>query len=147
VGYAPEILVTKFGNKQYAKFSVCVNEYWPESRTVRRKHWFNCIAFGDLVAYVREKVKKGSPIHVQGSMEQCKYVDKEGNKKSCMKLNALYITVLSQQMLDVLKEQDRNENPVNRPAQTHQPEFGVMLPGKRFFQSEIETAENLSIEA
>jgi single stranded DNA-binding protein len=108
VGSAPEVLATRTGNKLYAKFSVCVCEYWPDSRNVRRKTWFNCITFcPQLVKYVQRNMQKGSQVVVEGSMESHPYVDGNGAKKYCMKLHASEITVLTRQMLDVLREQER----------------------------------------
>ena len=148
VGRAPEFLVTKYGNKPYARFSVCVSEYWPNSRNVRRKTWFNCVAFGVHVGYIRQKMQKGSFVEVQGSMEQCRYTDKEGYRRTSMKLNVSYISVWSKQMLQVQRDSEREpEEPKYKISKDdYTPEVGELLPGQRFFNSEIDTPESHIIE-
>ena len=82
VGKDPVIVKTKDG-KDIANFSLAMNESWKGKDGVNqnRTEWVNISVFGGLASVIKNYVKKGSKLYVEGSLQTTKYLDKEG--KDC----------------------------------------------------------------
>ncbi len=75
-------------------FSVAVNEKFKKKtgEVVERVDFFNCVAFQKTAVNLAKYMKKGSPILVQGKLQQDRWEDKEtGKKRSAYKVIALRI--------------------------------------------------------
>ena len=79
VGQNPEIKSTQDG-KKIANFSIGISESWKDKYTGERKtktEWVKVVAFGNLAEIVKNYVKKGSKVYVEGSIQTRKWTDKE----------------------------------------------------------------------
>jgi len=110
VGKDPEIRATQDG-REIANFSLATTESWKDKNTGERKdktEWHNITAFGEVVGVIKNYVKKGSKLYIEGKIETSKYTDKEGVEKYATKI-VLQNYNSTLQMLDS-KGKDSNEN-------------------------------------
>lgn len=84
VGKDPEIRATKSG-KEIANLTLATSESWRDKSTGQREsrtEWHTIVIFSEgLVGIVKNYVKKGSKIYVEGSLQTRKWTDKAGNDK------------------------------------------------------------------
>ncbi len=79
-------------------FDIAVNKNYKDKATGewREKATFvGIVAWGPMGERSGEKLKKGSPVHVEGSLESSEYTDREGNKRKSLKINAKRIQFLA----------------------------------------------------
>jgi single-strand DNA-binding protein len=79
VGNEPEIRQTQDG-RTVANFSVATSESWKDKNSGEKKEkteWHRITAFGNLAEIVKNYVKKGSKVYVEGSIQTRKWTDKE----------------------------------------------------------------------
>jgi single-strand DNA-binding protein len=83
VGRDPEVRTTQ-GGGEVATFSVATNEKWKDKNgdPQERTEWHNIVTFGKSVKNVKDLIKKGSQVFVEGKLQTDKWEDKEGNKRS-----------------------------------------------------------------
>jgi len=82
VGQDPEIKNTKDG-KEIARFSLATSEKWKDKSSGESKEkteWHNVSVFGGLVSIVKNYVKKGSKLYIEGKIQTDKY-EKDGVEK------------------------------------------------------------------
>jgi len=80
VGNQPDIRTTE-GGKEIANFSVATSEKWTEKATGEKKEkteWSRVVAFGNIAGIVKNYVKKGSKVYLEGSLQTRKWTDKDG---------------------------------------------------------------------
>lgn len=81
LGKDPEIRNTKDG-KEIASFSLATTESWKDKSSGERKsktEWHNVVVFNSGIAgVIKNYVKKGSKLYVEGSLETRKWTDKNG---------------------------------------------------------------------
>jgi single-strand DNA-binding protein len=83
VGNEPEIRQTQDG-RAVANFSVATSESWKDKNSGEKKEkteWHRITAFGNLADIVKNYVRKGSKVYVEGSIQTRKWTDKEGIEK------------------------------------------------------------------
>lgn len=84
LGRDPEIRTTQDG-KEIASFSVATSESWKDKNTGERKEnteWHRVVAFNDgLVGVIKNYVKKGSKVYIEGQLRTRKWTDKDGQEK------------------------------------------------------------------
>ena len=84
VGKDPEIRSTGEG-KEIANFSLATSESWKDRATGERRdrtEWHRIVIFNDgLVGIVKNYVKKGSKIFIEGNLQTRKWVDNTGQEK------------------------------------------------------------------
>jgi len=84
VGKDPEIRSMNNG-KEVASFSLATTEYWKDKNTGEKRdktEWHNIVIFSQgLVNIVRNYVKKGSKLYIDGSLQTRKWTDKNGNER------------------------------------------------------------------
>lgn len=66
-----------------ARFTIAVNDGFGEKRTTT---YIRCIAFGEQVKTIKQYLKKGKPVAVQGKMQTNSWTDKEGNTRKELEL-------------------------------------------------------------
>lgn len=79
----PKIAATQDG-REVASFSLATNESWKDKVTGEKKdkaEFHRIVVFGPLAGIVKNYVKKGSKLYVEGSLKTRDYTDKEGVKK------------------------------------------------------------------
>ncbi len=81
VGKEPEIRSTQLG-KEIANFSLATTESWKDKSTGERKdktEWHNIVIFSEgLTNVVKNYVKKGSKVYIEGALQTRKWTDKDG---------------------------------------------------------------------
>jgi single-strand DNA-binding protein len=84
LGKDPEIRTTKDG-KEIANFSIATTESWKDKSSGERKsktEWHKVSVFSQgLVGIIKNYVKKGSKIYVEGQLQTRKWTDKNGVDK------------------------------------------------------------------
>ncbi|MCK5582759.1 MAG: single-stranded DNA-binding protein [Elusimicrobiales bacterium] len=79
-------------------FDIAVNKNYKDKATGEWKEkatFVGIVAWGPMGERSGEKLKKGSPVHVEGSLESSEYIDREGNKRKVLKINAKRIQFLA----------------------------------------------------
>jgi single-strand DNA-binding protein len=89
VGQDPEIKSTQDG-REIASFSLATTESWKDKTTGEKKdktEWHNVVVFSQgLVGIIKNYVKKGSKLYIEGSLQTTKYTDKEGIERYTTKI-------------------------------------------------------------
>jgi single-strand DNA-binding protein len=84
VGKDPEIRSTNDG-RELASFSFATGESWKDKMTGEKKEkteWHRIVVFSEgLVRVVKEYVKKGSKLYLEGQLQTRKWVDAQGQEK------------------------------------------------------------------
>lgn len=79
LGKDPEHRQTQGGTK-VAQFSIATTE-WDASKKEERTQWYDCIAFGDIGDRLKDRVRKGDRLLVNGTMRSRKYTPKDGDRE------------------------------------------------------------------
>lgn len=81
VGRDPEIRTTQDG-KEIASITLATSESWKDRASGERKErteWHRIVIFADgLVNIIKNYVKKGSKVYIEGSLQTRKWVDNAG---------------------------------------------------------------------
>ena len=83
LGKDPEIRQTKDG-KDIASFSLATSESWKDKNSGEKKiktEWHKIVVFGAIAGVVKNYVKKGSKLYIEGSLQTRKWTDKNGVEK------------------------------------------------------------------
>ncbi len=82
VGQDPVIRSTQDG-KEIASFSLATTESWKakDGTKQQKSEWHKCVIFGSLAGIVKNYVKKGSLLYVEGQLKTREWADKDGVKK------------------------------------------------------------------
>lgn len=84
LGSDPEIRSTNDG-KEIASFRMATSEAWKDRSTGEKKEkteWHRVVVFNEgLVGVIKNYVKKGSKIYLEGSLQTRKWVDNSGVEK------------------------------------------------------------------
>jgi len=85
VGNQPEIRISQTGGNEIANFSIATSERWKDKNSGEQKEktdWHRVVIFAPgLVNIVKNYVKKGSKVYIEGKLQTREYQDKEGIKK------------------------------------------------------------------
>lgn len=84
VGKDPEIRYTQDAS-EIANLSLATSESWKDKMTGERKEktqWHKVVIFNDnLVQVIKNYVKKGSKLYIEGTLQTRKWTDKNGDDK------------------------------------------------------------------
>jgi single-strand DNA-binding protein len=84
VGQDPEIRTTGDG-REIASFSLATSESWKDKSSGEKREkteWHRIVIFSQgLVGVVKNYVKKGSKLYLEGSLQTRKWTDKDGVEK------------------------------------------------------------------
>lgn len=84
VGQEPEIRSTQDG-KEIANFSVATTESWKDKNSGEKREkteWHRVVVFSQgLVGVIKNYVKKGSKLYIEGSLQTRKWTDNQGVDK------------------------------------------------------------------
>jgi single-strand DNA-binding protein len=122
VGNDPEIKAFDNGN-EVANFSIATSEKWKDKTTGEQKektYWHNIAVFGGLVNVVKNYVKKGTKLYVEGASQTRKWQDNEGNDRYTTEVvlngfNSNLILLSNKDSVDTVKQdsQPTQENTVD----------------------------------
>ena len=104
LGRDPEIKETKDG-RPYGKFSIATSKSWKDKQTGERTEkteWHDIIVFNQqAINFLKEYVKKGHNVYIEGELQTNKWTDKNDVKKSAT-------LVVIQAFTGVLKSMERS---------------------------------------
>ena len=84
VGQDPEVRTTQDG-REIANFSLATSERWKDKATGEKRdktEWHRVVIFSQgLVSIVKNYVKKGSKLYIEGSLQTRKWTDPQGIEK------------------------------------------------------------------
>ena len=84
VGQDPEVRTTQDG-REIANFSLATTESWKDKATGEKRdktEWHRVVIFSQgLVSIVKNYVKKGSKLYIEGSLQTRKWTDSQGIEK------------------------------------------------------------------
>lgn len=82
LGKDPEIRTTQDG-REIASFSIATSETWKDKNTKEKKEkteWHNIVVFNKgMVSVVKEYLKKGMKVYIEGALCTSKWEDDKGN--------------------------------------------------------------------
>lgn len=84
LGKDPEIRTTKDG-REIANFNIATSETWKDKGSGEKKEkteWHNIVVFNEgLVRVIKNHIKKGSKIYIEGQLHTRKWTDKDNNER------------------------------------------------------------------
>lgn len=84
LGRDPEIRTTGDG-REIANFSIATSESWKDKMTGERKdktEWHRIVVFSEgLVRVIKNYVKKGTKLYIEGQLQTRKWVDNENKER------------------------------------------------------------------
>ncbi|MFK7973620.1 MAG: single-stranded DNA-binding protein [Rickettsiaceae bacterium] len=84
LGRDPEIRTTGDG-REIANFSIATTESWKDKATGEKKdktEWHRVVAFSEgLVRVIKNYVKKGSKLYIEGQLQTRKWTDNENHER------------------------------------------------------------------
>lgn len=84
LGRDPEIRTTNDG-RELANFSIATSESWKDKVTGERKdktEWHRIVCFNEgLVRVIKNYVKKGTKLYIEGQLQTRKWVDNDNQEK------------------------------------------------------------------
>tara|TARA_Y200000002_G_scaffold383247_1_gene404401 strand:+ start:10459 stop:10884 length:426 start_codon:yes stop_codon:yes gene_type:complete len=114
VGNEPEIRYTSSG-QAVANLSLATSEVWKDKTTgdkQERTEWHRIVSFGKSAEIVRDYIKKGSKLFVEGSLKTRKWEDKNGVERYTTEVVSNEI-----QMLDSRGDQNSAPSPAQGMAE------------------------------
>lgn len=118
VGSDPTIRVTPSGDT-VANFSIATTDVWKDKNGQKQEktEWHRLVAYRKLAEIIRDYVKSGSSIYVEGRLVSNKYTDKNGIDREAININIEEMRMLGKkddkpknntQNNDVSQNQDGN---------------------------------------
>lgn len=84
LGRDPEIRSTQDG-REIANFTLATSESWKDRNTGERREkteWHRIVVFSEgLVNVIKNYLKKGAKVYIEGSLQTRKWTDKDGQEK------------------------------------------------------------------
>ena len=94
LGDVPQEKSTK-SNVNFVTFSLATNEYWvKDGEKKQRTDWHSLTAWGKVAEDCVKYLKKGSLVHVEGSLRNREWEDKNGVSHKSSEIQAQRIVVL-----------------------------------------------------
>ncbi len=96
LGKDPVYRVTS-NNRAVAEFSLATSESWKGEDGNRQSHteWHKIVVWGPAANAVRDSLKKGSKVYVEGSLRTRKWTDKEGKDRYTTEIQSSRVLFLS----------------------------------------------------
>ena len=96
LGKDPVYRVTS-NNRAVAEFSLATSESWKGDDGNRQSHteWHKIVVWGPAANAVRDSLKKGSKVYVEGSLRTRKWTDKEGKDRYTTEIQSSRVLFLS----------------------------------------------------
>ncbi|MFM7620737.1 MAG: single-stranded DNA-binding protein [Alphaproteobacteria bacterium] len=109
VGQDPEIRSTQDG-REIANFSIATSESWKDKNTGEKKdktEWHRVVVFSQgLVGVIKNYVKKGTKLYLEGSLQTRKWTDNQGVEKTTTEI----VLQNYNSTLQILDSRDRNSS-------------------------------------
>jgi single-strand DNA-binding protein len=113
LGKDPELRYAPSG-QAVARFSIATTERYKDKSGEMQENttWHNIVAWGRTAEIAKDYLSKGSPVYIEGRIDNRSYEDKEGNKR--------YISEVVVQKLQLLGR--RGEGAASEPEQPAPPD-------------------------
>jgi single-strand DNA-binding protein len=114
VGKDPEFMMTQSGTG-IVNFSVATSESYKDKQTgqqVEKTEWHKIVSYNRLAEIVRDYVKKGSKVYIEGKLQTRKWQDQSGQDR--------YTTEIIANELQLLD--GKEDKPQNSQAKTPAPQ-------------------------
>jgi len=116
----PQSAYTQKGNA-VCYFDIAVNRRYKDQTTNEWKDdvtYVPIVVWGPVAERCKDKLKKGSPVHVEGRLTTSEYNDKDGNKRKVLKVvgRRIQFLAINSQEHDASNEQSDENNGVEEPA-------------------------------
>lgn len=123
VGQEPEIRSTQDG-KEIANFSLATSESWKDKNSGEKREkteWHRVVVFSQgLVGVIKNYVKKGSKLYIEGSLQTRKWTDSQGVDKYTTEI-VLQNYGSSMQILDSRSGGDSFQSSPQQQTQSSEP--------------------------
>ena len=95
LGKDPELRYTPSG-QAVASFSIATTRKWRdnEGQMQEQTDWHNIVVWGKQAENANEYLRKGSPVYIEGRIQNRSYDDKDGNKRYISEVVALTVQYL-----------------------------------------------------
>ena len=100
VGADPQFKTTE--KTDICNFRIAVNDKFKKDAPPQ---WFTITAFGKSATFVRDYIKKGTKVLVEGKIQMEEYTDKEKQKR-------LFVSIISDN-IEILSSEKKSEEPAN----------------------------------
>ena len=96
LGRDPELRYTPSG-QAVASFSMATTERWKDKsgQMTERTEWHNIVCWGRNAEVASQYLKKGSPVYIEGRIQNRTYDDKDGNRRYISEVVARRLQMLS----------------------------------------------------
>ncbi len=116
----------------YVRFTLAVNRPFKDQNGERQADFINCVAWRAQAEFMRNYVRKGNQLAVEGRIQTNSYVDANGNNR---------------QAFDILVESVSNLEPASKnEGYQPQPPFGNGFQPVRETPSHTETTNHIEFE-
>lgn len=110
-GNDPEVRQNQNG-EDIANFSIATSESWKDKTTGEKKEkteWHKIVAFGALAGIVKNYVKKGTKLYVEGQLQTRKWTDKDGIERYSTEI----VLKGFNSNLQLLDSKDKSDKPID----------------------------------
>ena len=139
LGKDPEIRSTQDG-REIASFSIATSESWKDKSSGERKEkteWHNIVVFNpQLVTVVKNYVKKGSKLYIEGALQTRKWTDKDGHDRYSTEV-VLQNFNGNLTMLDSKRDGSSNDNAGYNQSYNQPASAGASKPASELLDDEI----------
>ena len=113
LGKDPDLRYTPAG-QPVTKFPIATSERWKDKdgQFQQRTDWHNIVAWGRQAEVCKEYLKKGSPVYVEGRIQNRSYDDKDGNRKYITEIIANRIQMLGKKGEEASVEEVASESEI-----------------------------------
>lgn len=126
IGQEPEIRVNQNG-QEIASFSLATSDSWKDKNSGEKKErteWHRIVVFSQgLVGIVKNYLKKGSKVYLEGSLQTRKWTDKNGVEKYTTEIVLQNYSSILQILNQVEKEVNTDSNQKENDIQSQQDEY------------------------
>ena len=117
LGHDPELRHTPKGT-DIATFRMATTKRWKDTDSGERRErteWHRVVVFGQPAKFIVENGKKGSLVHVEGSLRTNEWTDKAGAKRYTTEVVARQVQLLEKRERPEGEPEKTEEPPVERP--------------------------------
>jgi single-strand DNA-binding protein len=95
LGRDPEVRFTS-GGTPVANFTMATTERWtdPSGEKKERTEWHRIVLWGKQAEVLREYLKKGRQVYIEGSLQTREWNDRDGNKRQTTEVRAQRVQLL-----------------------------------------------------
>jgi len=140
VGKEVQIRSLNNGN-EVASFSLATSQTWKDSKTREKKEkteWHKIVIFSQgLVSVVKQYVKKGNKLYIEGSLQTRKWTDKQGTDKYSTEIILQGFNSTLQMLGSNDTKKGQMDTPTSRETRVEQEKVKIRDEGVEKFDDKI----------